>query len=80
MREFPRFVRLSPEGKLSDYFNVGLGLKQVEPLSPILFLLFVNDISDSIDFNNLTENYNFYCYLQMIWLYLQWTNIVYKHN
>jgi len=45
-------VRLSPEGKLSDYFNVGQG----EPLSPMLFLLFVNDISDSIDFNNLTQN------------------------
>ena len=53
MREFPS-VQLSPESKLSDYFNVGLGLKQGEPL--ILFLLFVNDISDSIDFNNLTEN------------------------
>ena len=35
---------------------MGLGLKQVEPLSPILFLLFVNDINDSIDFNNLTEH------------------------
>ena len=35
---------------------MGLGLKQGEPLSLILFLLFVNDISDSIDFNNLTEN------------------------
>jgi len=53
MREFPS-VQLSPESKLSDYFNVGLGLKQGEPL--ILFLLFVNDISDTIDFNNLTEN------------------------
>ena len=35
---------------------MGLGLKQGEPLSLILFFLFVNDISDSIDFNNLTEN------------------------
>ena len=49
-------VRLSPESKLSDYFNVGVDIKQGEPLSLILFLLFVNDISDSIDFNNLTEN------------------------
>mgnify|MGYP000331970969 CR=1 FL=1 len=36
-------VRLSPEDKLSYYFNVELGLKQ-------------GDISDSIDFNNLTEH------------------------
>jgi len=51
-------VWLSSEGQLLDYmcFKVGLGLKQGEPLSSILFLLFVNDISDSIDFNNLTEN------------------------
>ena len=35
---------------------MGLDIKQGEPLSLILFLLFVNDISDSIDFNNLTQN------------------------
>ena len=34
----------------SNFFDVSIGLKQGEPLSPLLFILFVNDIS-----NNLTD-------------------------
>jgi hypothetical protein len=33
-----------------------LGLKQWEPLSPLLFTLFVNAVSDSPDFDNLKDN------------------------
>jgi len=29
---------------ISDFFEVTIGLKQCEPLSPILFILFINDI------------------------------------
>jgi hypothetical protein len=35
---------------------VSIGLNQGEPLSPLLFILFVNDINENIDFNLLTEN------------------------
>ena len=49
-------VKLSSSMNMSDFFDVTLGLKQGEPLSPILFILFINDIVDSIDFNNLTNN------------------------
>ena len=41
---------------MSDVFNVTVGLKQGEPLSPILFILFINGIVDSIDFNLLCDN------------------------
>ena len=41
---------------MSDFFDVSMGLKQGEPLSPILFILFVNDINDALDINNLTDD------------------------
>ena len=42
--------------KLASSVDVTLGLKQGEPLSPILLILFVNDISKTKDFSNFTEN------------------------
>ena len=39
----------------SNLFDVSLGVKQGEPLSPLMFILFLNDISESLDFQNLTE-------------------------
>jgi hypothetical protein len=41
--------------QLSEFFDVSIGLKQGEPLSPLLFILLVNDIIDSIDFYTLTD-------------------------
>ena len=43
---------------MSDFFDVTLRIKQCEPLSPILLILFINhsDIVDNIDFSSLTEN------------------------
>ena len=49
-------VRLSSDIEMSEFFDVTLGLKQGEPLSPILFILFINDIVNSIDFNILSDN------------------------
>ena len=41
---------------ISDFFEVTISLKQGEPLFPILFMLFINDISSTIDYNCLTQD------------------------
>jgi hypothetical protein len=49
-------VKISADMSMTDFFNVSLGVKQGEPLSPLLFILFINDVVKSVDFNNLTDN------------------------
>ena len=49
------YVKLSNGMNMSDFFDVTIGLKQGEPLSPLLFILSVNDITNNIDLNSLTD-------------------------
>ena len=37
----------------SEFFDISIGFKQGEPLSPIMILLFLNDICKNIDLNVL---------------------------
>ena len=41
---------------ISDFFEVTIRLKQGEPLSPILFILSINDISSTNDYNCFTQD------------------------
>jgi len=47
-------VKNTDNNSFSQFFDISLGVKQGEPLSPLLFILFINDITDSLDFENLT--------------------------
>lgn len=40
---------------MSDFFDVTLGVKHGESLSPLLFIVLVNDIVNSIDYDQLTD-------------------------
>jgi len=47
-------------GTLSEFFDSYMGVKQGEPLSPLLFIFFVNDMSlyfqiDSLDYLSIDE-------------------------
>ena len=49
-------VKINANTNMSDFFDVTLGLKQGEPLSPLLFILFLNDIEQCIDLDNMTNS------------------------
>ena len=45
-------------GKISDCFESLVGVKQGEPLSPLLLILFLNDLSAELDIDTNTGNVN----------------------
>ena len=49
-------VTLSQGSDLSEFFDVTVGLKQGGPLSSILFLLFINDITENFNLNTLVDS------------------------
>ena len=48
-------IRISPDMNIYAFFQVSLGVKQGEPLSPILFILFINDIIKHVDLEKMTD-------------------------
>ena len=45
-------------GKISDCFESLVGVKRGEPLSPLLFILLLNDLSAGLDIDTNTCNVN----------------------
>jgi len=69
----------------SELFDVSVGVKQGEPLSPLLFILFINDIKvvstlPSLPLQLLHVYIFICCCLLMILIYLLQTHTVYRHN
>ena len=58
-------LRIRSEGGLSEAFDNFLGVKQGEPLSPLLFLFFINDIAANIqtDANDVFDLNGYLIYL-----------------
>jgi hypothetical protein len=48
-------VKVGSNINMSEFFDVTLGVKQGEPLSPLLFILFINDIVKNINVNELSD-------------------------
>ena len=51
-------LRIKCDGAISDVFSNNIGVKQGEPLSPLLFLFFINDIAEDLR-TNINENSDF---------------------
>jgi len=50
----------------SEFFNVTVGVQQWEQLSPLLFILFSNDVCNSLDTDKLTDKDNILLSMYML--------------